>query len=185
MFDLTSLIAVLSAVLGIALVAAFARVMVRARVPLPSVMLMAGFFLIYSLERFEDRTHPSYHSEGLDIAMAAVMVVLLAYLLLFASRTMMMMAERAASADERRREYERALRDYEELVRHRVANPLTVITSGVDLLAAKMPEACGDTQLAPVLASISAAAQQLRDVSLDPSHLRPEEASLRPMPDVV
>lgn len=76
-------------------------------------------------------------------------------------------------------EYRRALLDYNQLVRHRIANPLTAIGGGIrTLLERELDRA---TQL-ELLTSMLDQAQRLERVALDPTIIGAEEGVLRPAP---
>ena len=86
------------------------------------------------------------------------------------------------AASYRAAEYERALEDYRTLARHRLANPLTAIRGGVATLREVDDLKPGDAQ--EMLAMIDREAARLQEVALDPRELRPEEAELRPRPEL-
>ncbi len=76
-------------------------------------------------------------------------------------------------------EYRRALLDYNQLVRHRIANPLTAVTGGVRTLLER--ELDRPTQLL-LLSAMLEKAQELERVALHPEVIRAEEATLTPVP---
>lgn len=78
------------------------------------------------------------------------------------------------------REYERARRDYEQLVRHRIANPLAVV-QGVALTLLDHPELPADTRRS-LITSLVAASEELVDVSLEPQQRSVEEHELHAVP---
>lgn len=76
-------------------------------------------------------------------------------------------------------EYRRALLDYTQLVRHRIANPLTAISGGIrTLLEHDLDEA---TRL-QLLTLMLQKAEELERVALRPESLRAEETTLAPAP---
>jgi signal transduction histidine kinase len=77
-------------------------------------------------------------------------------------------------------EFARARRDYEQLVRHRIGNPLTVV-QGVAHTLAHHPHLDDEVRTA-LLDSLLAAADELASVSLDATQQRPEERDLQPLP---
>ena len=81
----------------------------------------------------------------------------------------------SASADE----YRRALRDYTQLMRHRLANPLTTIVSGIATLRER-PDMDVETR-ASLLEMMAEHAAELERVALYPIVQRPEESDLVPM----
>lgn len=76
-------------------------------------------------------------------------------------------------------EYRRALRDYTQLMRHRLANPLTTIVSGIATLRER-PDMDPDTRNA-LLEMMAEHAAELERVALYPIVQRPEESNLVPM----
>ncbi|MCW2921269.1 MAG: hypothetical protein JWL76_1143 [Thermoleophilia bacterium] len=79
-------------------------------------------------------------------------------------------------------EYRRALRDYTQLMRHRLANPLTTIVSGIATLRER-PDMEPDTRAA-LLDMMAEHASELERVALYPIVQRPEESNLVPMTEV-
>lgn len=78
--------------------------------------------------------------------------------------------------------YDRALRDYTQLLRHRIANPLTAITAG---LATLRDIEVDDATRAEIMATIFEQARALERVALQPLVIGEEEAELQPMVDSV
>lgn len=76
-------------------------------------------------------------------------------------------------------EYRRALRDYTQLMRHRLANPLTTIVSGIATLR-EMPDMDPSTR-AELLEMMAGHAAELERVALYPVVMRTEESDLVPM----
>ncbi len=76
-------------------------------------------------------------------------------------------------------EYRRALLDYTQLVRHRIANPLTAITGGIETLLARDLDAPTRTAL---LETMLRMAEELSSIALHPEVIRPEEIGLAPSP---
>jgi signal transduction histidine kinase len=83
------------------------------------------------------------------------------------------------SAREAAAEYHRALLDYNQLVRHRIANPLTAISGGIRTLLDRDLDQGTQREL---LASMFDEAQRLERVALDPTVIGAEEEVLRPAP---
>ncbi len=84
-----------------------------------------------------------------------------------------------SGADTSEDEYRRALRDYTQLMRHRLANPLTTIVSGIATLRER-PDMDTDTRTA-LLEMMATHAAELERVALYPIVQRPEESDLVPM----
>lgn len=93
------------------------------------------------------------------------------------SRVALLVVEEAAH---NAREYERARHDYEQLVRHRIANPLAVV-QGIALTLHDHPELPADTRRS-LVASLVAASEELVDVSLEPTQRSLEEHELHAVP---
>jgi signal transduction histidine kinase len=79
----------------------------------------------------------------------------------------------------RQQEYERALRDYRSLARHRLANPLTVIRGGLETLRSQK---LSRRQRDELIEAIAIEAARLESVALDPRANGDEERELRPEP---
>jgi len=77
-------------------------------------------------------------------------------------------------------EYDRARHDYEQLIRHRIANPLAVV-QGVALTLQDHPDLPAATRSA-LVESLVAAADDLVEMSLDPAHRSPAERDLHAEP---
>ncbi len=84
------------------------------------------------------------------------------------------------AAGRRGAEYERALRDYRQLIRHRMANPLQVIC-GMSRTLLEREELDTETSRG-MLEHILEQANRLERIALDPVTLTVEEAELRPRP---
>ena len=76
-------------------------------------------------------------------------------------------------------EYHRALLDYNQLVRHRIANPLTAIGGGIKTLLERDLDRSTQREL---LASMLEESHRLERVALGPTVIGAEEESLRPTP---
>jgi len=76
-------------------------------------------------------------------------------------------------------EYRRALLDYTQLVRHRIANPLTAVSGGIRTLLEH--ELDPETQRELLLAMLQMA-DELETVALHPEVIRAEEMNLSPSP---
>lgn len=152
----------------------------RFRRGFPWLIAPTGFFLLRGIDRIAAGLFGGTpHAIGLLLDPLVLGVLLL--LLLSIDRIVSGLAAAEAAATRREREYERALRDYRRLARHRLATPLTVILGGVRFLLELEPEDL--KQRAELAAMIEDAASRLEKVSLDPrSRLEADERSLRPTP---
>jgi signal transduction histidine kinase len=84
-----------------------------------------------------------------------------------------------APAREAAAEYRRALLDYNQLVRHRIAKPLTAIGGGIRTLLERSVDRATQREL---LAAMLTQAELLERVALDPAANGAEEATLIPAP---
>lgn len=86
----------------------------------------------------------------------------------------------------REREYERARLDYERLMRHRIANPLQVVSGGITTLT-ELDDVLSDADRVMLLAAMAEAAQQVEHVALAPDPISVEERGLagRPQPELL
>ena len=80
-------------------------------------------------------------------------------------------------------EYRRALRDYTQLTRHRLANPLTALTGGVSTLIDLEHVLDSETRM-QVLASMRETTARLEQAVLHPELVSDEESELQPVPQV-
>ena len=103
----------------------------------------------------------------------------------FTAQLCIVLEKEAATEPVRRAsaEYRRALRDYTQLVRHRLANPLTAITAGVQTLLHL------DTELDPatrqqILEAMAETAHRLENAILHPEIHSSEERDLSPVPEL-
>lgn len=78
-------------------------------------------------------------------------------------------------------EYRRALHDYTQLMRHRLANPLTAITAGITTL---LELDLAERVRRELLTMMGDKAEELRQVILRPDIASPEERGLQPVPQV-
>lgn len=81
-------------------------------------------------------------------------------------------------------EYDRARRDYEQLMRHRIANPLTVVSGGIETLRTYGERLDAGTR-ALLLDDISEALARLDLVEVTPTPVSVEEHCLDAVPRVV
>jgi signal transduction histidine kinase len=109
-----------------------------------------------------------------------LLLVVLTLLVVGLERTVRGLRYSADVAAARAEEYERALRDYRRLARHRLANPLAVVRGG----AATLRELeLDEAQRAEIVRAIEEAALELEQITLQPEPERPEERGLRPRPE--
>lgn len=137
---------------------------------------------ITSIQRAGIPWLPHWHGWlAIGTALDAITALMLAAVFVQAARqhrVVLLVVERAQRSAE---EYERAHRDYEQLLRHRIGNPLTVV-QGVAHTLANHPDLSEEVRT-ELLVSLLDSADALATVSLDPACRRPEEQDLQPLPD--
>ncbi|MCZ4495818.1 MAG: hypothetical protein JWM25_401, partial [Thermoleophilia bacterium] len=114
-----------------------------------------------------------------DVHMVAMVLDLVGIVLLLLTIVGMDQAARTVRRDLRRSdleaaEYDRARRDYESLMRHRIANPLAIVDGGIRTLADHGDRIDAATR-ALLLADMVAALERLELVETMPSPRTPEE----------
>jgi signal transduction histidine kinase len=145
----------------------------------PWLAVLGVFFLVRGMDRIyvgalgREPVIAPIVTDGLLIAVVVL-------LLLGTRRTLWALRQSLDDAEWRQREYERALRDYRALVRHRIANPLTVVLAGVDLLRRRPPDS--PEIESKLLEEVHASARHLEHVSLDPWPVSEEERQLAAQP---
>ena len=98
-------------------------------------------------------------------------------------RRLAALREQTERARHSQRRYQFALHTYEQLMRHRIANPLTVICGVAETL--RDHEDLGSSQRAELLDALLEQARTLRSCVLDPSPTDSAEMVLEPWPDHV
>ncbi|HKN64576.1 MAG TPA: hypothetical protein VJV76_09630 [Gaiellaceae bacterium] len=164
----------------IALGAYVLRRLWRFRRGFPWLIAPTGFFILRGADRIGSAVSGGLpHAIGL--LLDPLVLVLLVLLLFSVDRIVRDLAAAEEAADLREREYERALRDYRRLARHRLATPITAIVGGARYLRDFDPQ--DKKQREQIVEMIEEAAVRLEQVSLDPeSELEAEERPLRPTP---
>ncbi len=150
---------------------------------MPRVLVgLALFFVLVGAARINDPDPLLGYNPSLAAAFDCLSLVVLALLLANARQ---LARAAVATLDEARldaHEYERARREYVQLVRHRLMNPLTAIRGAAHTLET---EAGADPRLREELVGrIIEASLELERVTVDPARRRPEEPGLRPVPRV-
>ncbi len=139
--------------------------------------------MVFFVVRGADRVYSAFaDGESLGIAVDAPLVAVLVLLIVGIDRTVSVLQAARDDASHRRDEYERALRDYERLVRHRIVNPLTAIRGSIQTLR-EMADLDPGAQR-ELLEVIDAEARRLENVVVEPSVASEEERGLNPRPDV-
>jgi signal transduction histidine kinase len=166
--------------LQIALAAVAAREIVRYGRRFPWLIVLSVFFAVRGGYRiyvaFTDAESPNV-TLATDVLSVLVLVLLIAGL----ESTVTTLRRSEDSATWSQREYERALADFRDLVRHRLANPLSVLRGSVETLAAREQELdpASRQELFGVLRS---ELDRLEATALDPAPAGPEELALAPEP---
>lgn len=125
----------------------------------------------------------NHESETANLVSDAVLVVVLVLLAVGLRRTVTGLGMAVDEARLRAQEYERALRDYRQLVRHRLANPLMQVRGSVLTLRARYRQLPPEAQ-ERLLTVLDEATERLERVALDPEELGAEEHGLSPTPRV-
>lgn len=144
----------------------------------PRTVLALACFLILSGASWliEPRLgHQSHVVQILNLAMTAALVLLV----LRARVIVMAMIAARRRADQGHLEYTRALRDYERLMAHRIANPLSVISGAAETLRIVEPSSQEHEQLLDLIVE---ATKRLECASTRPAPESVEELVLHPAP---
>jgi signal transduction histidine kinase len=145
-----------------------------------------GLLMVYFGLRGAERLYfavTNHESETASLVSDGVLVVVLVLLAAGLRRTVRGLRLAVDEAKLRAQEYERALRDYQQLVRHRLANPLMQVRGSALTLRARRRELAPEEQ-EQLLEVLDEAAERLEQISLDPGELAAEEHGLEPTPRV-
>ncbi len=112
----------------------------------------------------------------LELGAAAMLAVVFVH----AVRQRRVVPELVARMRRRADEYSRARRDYDRLLRHRIANPLAAV-HGIALTLESFPD-LDDERRRQLVSALVDASHELATVSIDPGIVGPEERGLRPRP---
>jgi signal transduction histidine kinase len=147
----------------------------------PWLAALSAFFVVRGATRVADAFGDT-GSSALQLASDLLLVGMLVLLVAGLRRTVRGLKLAQEEAQVRKAEYGRALRDYNSLVRHRLANPITAIRGAVATL--RDVPALESTQRDELLAMMEREARRLEEVALDPAVRSREERGLRPRPEV-
>ncbi len=175
--------AALSLVIGLlqlALVVVVVRELGRYARALPWLLALCAFFALRALLRIYSGLEGSV-PEPLALAVDVLLVLVLVLLVLGLEQTARGLRLVEDEALEREEEYARALTDYRRLARHRLANPLTAIRTGIGALRSLDLD---PAERRRVLEALERESRRLEEVVLDPQPVSPEERVLRPRPVV-
>ena len=162
-----------AAVLNLAVAVFVAVEAIRRRIGFARlVLVLVVFFAARAVERLTEPEAPWGYNEAIDLFVDVVLIVLLLAVVINVRRFVLA----TTSADE----YTRARRHYEQVVRHRMMNPLTAIRGGAQTLLA-------DEQLdrdvrQRLLTTILEASETLEEISLRPERRGSEEHELDALP---
>lgn len=120
-------------------------------------------------------------SESVLLGFDALAVAVLLLLILRLEDTISGLRRAEDAADWSRGEYERALGHYRSLVRHRLANPLTVLRGAAETLARREPE-LAPGERARLLGLLRTELDRLEATALEPVPVSEEERELDPEP---
>ena len=109
------------------------------------------------------------------------LIAVVVLLILGMRRTVLTLRHSIEDAEWRKSEYERALTDYRALVRHRLANPLTIVMGGVELLR-RAPARTHEEKA--ILDDVYLGVRRLEQVSVEAEPLSAEEEGLHPKPEL-
>jgi signal transduction histidine kinase len=146
----------------------------------PWLAALVIFFIVRGVDRIYVGAlgHEPFIAPVLTDAFLIAVVVLL---LLGMRRTVLALRRSIDDAEWRKSEYERALGDYRALVRHRLANPLTVVLAGVEML--RHAGARSDSERT-ILEDVYRGVRRLTEISVDAEPLSEEEEGLEPRPRI-
>jgi signal transduction histidine kinase len=145
----------------------------------PWLAVLMGFFFLRAADRF----YVAFEGEeplAFSLLVDGLAVLLLSLLLVGIRKMVRGLQAVEDEAAFREAEYERALTDYRRLMRHRIANPLTVLRGCIQTLR-DLPDLSRHEKHI-LLGSMHEAVERLEHVALNPRSLGPEEASLEGRP---
>jgi signal transduction histidine kinase len=175
--------AVLSLVIGflqLVLVVVVARELGRYARTFPWLIALTAFFALRGAMRIYAAFEGSV-SEALAVAVDVILIGVLVLLVVGLEQTARGLQLAEDEALYREEEYARALADYRRLARHRLANPLTAIRTGIAALRSLELDA---GQRKSVLEALERESRRLEELTLDPQPVAPEERGLEPRPAV-
>lgn len=165
-----------------ALLVVLGSYLARFRWQLPWLGALLLYFAVREVQSIRFLLHARGHGSaaGLtDAVMFGATAMLLVALILTSGRMLAGLRAMQDAAAYREEECRRALRDYEQLVRHRLFNPLTVIAGAAQTVRADVVDDVTRDQL---LEAIVTATEQMREATLEPVAVSSEEHSLRAQP---
>jgi signal transduction histidine kinase len=172
-------------VAGTSLLTAGAIVVQARRVDLHEhrlVPVLTLFFVLLSADRLAGPRGPFDYSYAIDVATDVGMVLCLAIVLTEVPALVSAIKGAVDDARVRQEEYDRALAHYTQLVRHRVMNPLTVISGAAETIRAGLAD---EPALRDQLCgAIIDGAGEIERIALEPERRGAEERELDAVPRV-
>jgi signal transduction histidine kinase len=144
----------------------------------PWLVALTAFFALRGAMRIYAGFEGSV-PEAVAIPVDLLLIVVVILLVLGLDQTARGMRLAEDEALYREEEYARALTDYRRLARHRLANPLTAVRTGIAALRSLDLDA---SQRKRVLEALERETRRLEEVALEPQPLSPEERGLKPRP---
>jgi signal transduction histidine kinase len=175
--------AVLSLVIGflqLVLVVVVVRELGRYARTFPWLVALTAFFALRGAMRIYAAFEGSV-PEALAVPVDLILIGVLVLLVVGLDQTARGLRLAEDEALYREEEYARALADYRRLARHRLANPLTAIRTGIAALRSLDLDAA---QRRSVLQALERESRRLEELTLDPQPLSAEERGLKPQPAV-
>lgn len=165
------------ALLYLGLVAIIARRTRRIARAFPWLLVLMAFFVLRSAEGLF--VVAGIPMSVMPMAVHAASVLLLVLLLVGSAQLVEALQSSHERSTHAAREYERALYHYTQLMRHRLANPLTAIHGGIATLQELELDATTRRQ---ILDAMELKTRELEQVALHPELLSSEERELDPLP---
>lgn len=165
------------AVLYLGLVAVFARRAGRIALAFPWLLLLMAFFVLRAAERLFIVAGIPMGAMSMLVHGASVLALLM--LVVGSTRLIGALHESQERAEHSSREYERALQHYGDLMRHRIANPLTAIQGGITTLQQLDLDPVTRAQ---VLEAVAEQGRRLEGMALHPEQVSEEEHELDAVP---
>ncbi len=164
--------------LNLAMVIALTRFLPRFWREMPWLVALTAYFALRTAKRFVGAAN-HHEAIGLDLYLDLILLPVLVLIIVASNRMIAGFQAARDEAEYRRDEYERARRDYEQLVRHRLFNPLTVVRGAAMTLKAGVPD---DQVRDSLLDAICDAADAIQNTTLEPERRSGEEHTLDAVP---
>jgi signal transduction histidine kinase len=176
--DRTAVLSLVIGLLQVVLVVVVGRTLGRYARAFPWLIALTAFFALRGAMRIYAAFEGSV-PEALAVPVDVLLLVVMGLLVVGLEQTARGLRLAEDEALYREEEYARALTDYRRLARHRLANPLTAIRTGISALRSLDLDA---RQRKSVLEALERESRRLEELTLDPQPLSPEERGLKPRP---